>query len=541
MFTACNIDNIDRILDTAENIVDNKPDSALMRLGSIKPSTVKTPEQQVRHILLTLYAKDLSDEDISNDSTVIHVIDYLKKVDNLKYLAFAEYYLGRIYQAQGKDEQAMELYLIAKTKADKMNEENIKGLICSHIGQQYYNQRKHDDAIGYFESALGYFSKSKSNHKRIMATFNNIANCFLLKQDSAMMMTYYNKALESAITAQDSADIMQNLGFAYLSLNDHNNAKQQLFHALKLNSDSTLQSLIYLNISKVYEKENLTDSAIYFAELSLKSAKNNNYVLMNIYNILSNMERKKKNHKKADKYYTLYNNYFKQINKEKNKKPNIQFIEAKYNLNLLQSENNTLKTIIKRILIGVFLLVIIIGISSKYLYLAKKKILELKKKVAVSEGKVVVLGKNIVELGKKTAELSKEHFEMIQKNIKKIAVFHCLLCVINNKIDSKNFISSIKTMSIFNNENHDFYEDINILYEGLFDKIKNKYPEMADDMDNIAHKIICLTCIDFDNYDIALLLNVDKHVIERKKSEIRKILKLKKGGDIKAFVLDSLK
>jgi tetratricopeptide (TPR) repeat protein len=295
LMVSCGENSIDRTLDCVENIVVSYPDSALMLLDLIKNPFELNNEQRARHTILTLYAKDLTGEDISSDTIIIDTKDYLKTVDNPKYLAFAEYYLGRIYQAQGRNEQALKFYLDAKATAESSDDDDIKGLVRYYIGEQYYKQRKYENAIGNFKPALEHFNKSLENHKRKMAVLNTIGNCFLLKKEIDSAMICYNESLRLAGTAQDSANIMHNLGIAYLSFNDTNKAKQQLFHALNLSPDSVLQNSIFLNLSKVYKEEKMTDSAIYFAKLSLQSVKNNDdYILINIYNTLSNVERERK-------------------------------------------------------------------------------------------------------------------------------------------------------------------------------------------------------------------------------------------------------
>jgi tetratricopeptide (TPR) repeat protein len=65
-------------------------------------------------------------------------------------LALSEYYPGRIYQAQGKNEQALQFYLEAEANAEKTSDYDIKGLINSCIGKQYYYQQEWDNAITNF-------------------------------------------------------------------------------------------------------------------------------------------------------------------------------------------------------------------------------------------------------------------------------------------------------------------------------------------------------------------------------------------------------
>jgi tetratricopeptide (TPR) repeat protein len=315
--TSCSNDNIDKTFDRVEKIVVRNPDSALILLNSIGVHPLKmTHERYAKYIVLSMYASDLTDMDILSDTSIVYARDYLKTINNPKYLAYAEYYLGRIYQAHGDGEQAMKSYLDAKKIAENVDDDNIKGLIMSRIGQLYCDLREYQDAIDNFKSALKHFNKSQDNYKRKITVLNNIGTNFVLAYtkdkairnskliDSAMI--YYNEALLSARTAQDSADVIQNTGMIYLVIKEFSNAKQQLFRALKLNSDSNSQNSIYLNISTVYEVENLIDSAIHFAELSLNFVKQNDIRSMVAnYKTLSRLEEKNGNCCKAQYYNTL--------------------------------------------------------------------------------------------------------------------------------------------------------------------------------------------------------------------------------------------
>jgi tetratricopeptide (TPR) repeat protein/DNA-binding CsgD family transcriptional regulator len=362
---SCGENRIDKTLDYVENIVVSYPDSALMLLDSIKNPYKLTNLQRVRHTILTLYAKDLTEADISKDTMIVYTRNFLKTTDNPMYLAFAEYYLGRMYQVQGRSEQALKLYLDAKANTEHSDDDNIKGLIYSCIGQQYYVQRKYENAIGNFKLALEHFNKSQENHKRKMAVLNIIGNCFLLKKEIDSAMICYNESLRLAKTAQDSANVIHNLGMAYLWIHELNNAKQQLFLALNLNSDSVMQSSIYLSISKIYENRNI-DSAIYFAKLSesLSTIRNDIYALSANYKKLSQLEEKNGNYRKA-----LYYNhkYIAHLIKIKNENvPDIQGIEIKHELYLLQNKPSYYGiTILCLCLAGIFYIFILRHIYRK--------------------------------------------------------------------------------------------------------------------------------------------------------------------------------
>jgi hypothetical protein len=141
IIVACGDSYINKTFDHVENIVARQPDNALILLDSIK-NPLKSMAQQAQYAILTTYAKDLTEDDISKDNAIIYVIDYLETTNNPKYLAFAKYYLGRIYQAHGNNEKTLELYLNAKGIAENSKYDNLNELIASYIGQQYYYQGK---------------------------------------------------------------------------------------------------------------------------------------------------------------------------------------------------------------------------------------------------------------------------------------------------------------------------------------------------------------------------------------------------------------
>jgi tetratricopeptide (TPR) repeat protein len=541
---SCSDDRINKILDYAENIVVSRPDSALILLDSIKNPYNQTNFQRARHKILTLYAKDLSFKDISLDTMIFQTIDYLKTANNPKYLALAEYCLGRIYQAQDKNDRALQLYLNAKVTAESSDNDNIKGLIYFYIGQQYYIQRKYDEAIDNFKSALEYFSKSKDNYKRVMAVLNKLGSSFLIanKKDSAM--TCYNEALQYAKIAQDSAGIMQNRGAAHLMLNELDNAKQQLLQSLKLNSDSTLQSQIYLNLSKVYEKERMTDSIVYFANLALQFTKDNNYTLANINNILSNVERERGNYEKACRYYKQYTNC---IIKTYNNihKYNILETEAKHKLNVFQNKHATYKlrsTILYIILLAGIILLSILSYRMKRKFaktinavLAKTQS-EMK---SLEESTAVTLEKFNKELSETKDILKKTQFKLNEKeNLTDLQLK--VLNKIYDVIDSttKQDIQDLKGLrTYFKAKVFDIYykwEDIYNAEKPVFDKIQKMYPQL----NKTEYKIACLDYMEYTNLMISFILSITS--IAQFKTKIRSKIGIESEGNISKFIAEKI-
>jgi tetratricopeptide (TPR) repeat protein/DNA-binding CsgD family transcriptional regulator len=506
---SCGEDNIDRLLEHVENIVVLQPDSALKLLDSIK-NTIKSEEQQVRCNLLTLYAKDLNNEDISNDETIIHVIEHLDKTNSLKYRAFAEYYMGRIHQAQGNMEKALQFYLSAQKNTEKSNDNDIKGLICFSIGRLNYNQTKYEEAIDFFRSALQYFSKSPDNHKRKITVLNITGNCFLIKEKIDSAIICYNESLQLAGTAQDSAGIIQNLGVAYSGIDELDNAKQQSFLALKLNSDSALQSLIYLNIAKVYEKQNRIDSAIYFAGLSTDflTKQNGIHAFATNYKLLSRLERKNGNYYKALLYSNKYIEYY-----TKTKEENVidmQKIETEHKLYVLQREQRCYKT--ERLLYWGILGILTIAILC-LIYIWKKK-----------------QERNSLEWAEMKNTLTKTQSIVYEKE-KIRELYHLILEKNRNEIEKWLLSNTMKEKKY-----EIIWEEIYDMGKLSFDKIRKLYPSLTDH----EFKIVCLEYLGYTNTMIVNTVNLERNTVQQNKSNIRRKLGIEERGSIYLFLTKQL-
>jgi hypothetical protein len=338
-------------------------------------------------------------------------------------------------------------------------------------------------------------------------------------------------------------------------------AKQQLFQALKLNPDSTLQSLIYLNLGRVYEKENMTDSAICFAKLSLRFVKNNNYTLANIYNILLNIEKERNNYKDAYKYHKYYTNCIMQINNEMYKY-NMPETEARYKLN--EVRNRLLSYKLYGGIATVFLCLAAGIIASIYIKRNHRIKRELKKiqsgmnemeksaeikltnlikelsamkdilkktqseKEELEESTAVILeklNKKLNETGKRSAKT--------QIKLKERDVYLKILIEVYDVIESatgtdfKNFTNYFKSRVV--NKYHK-WDDIYKVEKPVFDKVKNLFPQLSD----TEYKIACLDYLGYSNCMISIIL--DKRSITQTKTKIRAKINVEPEGNIGKFI-----
>lgn len=136
-------------MDKAENLMDAKPDSALVVLENIPASSVKGKEAAARYALLKSIALDKNYIDTTNFDVLQPAIDYYIKNGKPDEKLRTYYYQGRIYQNQGDDDSAMQSFM----NACDLRKQVTDSLLLSHTlvaqGTLYLKQYKINDFVHY--------------------------------------------------------------------------------------------------------------------------------------------------------------------------------------------------------------------------------------------------------------------------------------------------------------------------------------------------------------------------------------------------------
>lgn len=98
-------------MDVAEELMDTKPDSALMVLEDIPASDIRGEEIEARYALLKSMALDKNCIDTTTFDILQPAIDYYVKNGTPDEQLQTYYYEGRIYQNQGDDDAAMRSFM----------------------------------------------------------------------------------------------------------------------------------------------------------------------------------------------------------------------------------------------------------------------------------------------------------------------------------------------------------------------------------------------------------------------------------------------
>lgn len=98
-------------MDTAESLMNTKPDSAFAVLDDIPASDIKGKETSARYALLKSMALDKNYIDTTTFDVLQPAIDYYIEYGSPDEQLRTYYYQGRIYQNQGDDDSAMQSFM----------------------------------------------------------------------------------------------------------------------------------------------------------------------------------------------------------------------------------------------------------------------------------------------------------------------------------------------------------------------------------------------------------------------------------------------
>ena len=136
-------------MDKAENLMDAKPDSALVVLENIPASSVKGKEAAARYALLKSIALDKNYIDTTNFDVLQPAIDYYIKNGKPDEKLRTYYYQGRIYQNKGDDDSAMRSFMNGCDLRHGVTDSLLLAHTLVAQGTLYFKQYKINDFVHY--------------------------------------------------------------------------------------------------------------------------------------------------------------------------------------------------------------------------------------------------------------------------------------------------------------------------------------------------------------------------------------------------------
>lgn len=282
----------------AENLMEERPDSAYAILNKIENTNLLSEKDHAIYCLLLTQAQDLNYITHTSDSLIKIAANYFEKHDDLHRASLSYYYMGRVNADLYDALKAQEYYLKALEVGEDIKDYHLLARICNNLGTLYNYQDIYDMALPIQKRALYYLEQeTELDSANISFVLRNIARTFVQTQQKDSAIIYHNQALKYSTPYNISA-ILIDLGNIYFSNNEYTKAKSYIDQAQ--NSATIPKTLypIYLSKGKLFSAIGQLDSAKYYldkcsqssnlytqagslyhlAQISLKEHQLNNYV-----------------------------------------------------------------------------------------------------------------------------------------------------------------------------------------------------------------------------------------------------------------------
>ena len=159
------------ILDAAENIIDKRPDSALVILDSLDQNSDSFSKRtKMRWQLLLTTAKNKCDTVFHSDSLQLELVKYYDRQGSPNERMTAHYLLGRAYSDMGKAPQALQCFLDAVECADTTSQDcdfNTLFPIYGQMAMVYQAQCLPEEELASWNQYSHYAMKSGDKYNYI--------------------------------------------------------------------------------------------------------------------------------------------------------------------------------------------------------------------------------------------------------------------------------------------------------------------------------------------------------------------------------------
>jgi tetratricopeptide (TPR) repeat protein len=512
-------EEINDLLAQAVQRVEQQPDSALHYLNAIQNPARLNKAQYGDYHLLRVQAKDRAGHDISADTVICEVKDYFLQKKEVAKATLAAFYEGHVFAAGKDDRRAIKAFLEAGNMAGRLTDNKRKGLIQYNIGYLYYNRgTDYDKAVDHFKQAFAHF-QAGNHYKYSIEALNLVGTCFLLQARADSALFYQQQALAIAEVHADTAaqaKVLQNISVTCREMGNTQQAKQYALRAAGFDNTGEAAVGSLLNLAYIYYDCAQYDSAAFYAH-RIQQLCEKDVTLSppaSFYALLTNIAKQNNDYKEALIYHEKYTEQIFEIYKEKERQ-SVAGIQEKYALEVAENKNHQL--LIHRLwLLIIASLVALFLFGSLFLWYnwhCRQKIKLLK---MMQEN--TTLHSSHIDFYKKAG--------ILKQSLSAIVHDENLLTKINHKI----------TQIIYNA--HDvhtwegLYPALNKQYNGLFDRLRQKFPQL----DDTKFRICCLDYAGFRNKEIAEYVQLKPNTVQAKKNAIRKALGIPPKGDIKKFL-----
>ena len=492
-----------KIMDEAERIVEQSPDSSLALLSTVDRYSLSKSDR-ARYGLLFTMAQDKSGIDVDMDTLIRQSYIYYKGEPETKYYGLSQYYMGKYYFLNDSTTECEECFQNVVNNAKKRGDIDLQCLALEKLSRSIVLSNKRLSVI-YAKKAVDLYSNQKNAKiANLILYMLNLANCYILDNQKDSSFFYLRQSQQYLNRISDNSMpkyVYHSLSRAFYYFNEKDSA---LFYSRKA-IDETSDIKLMVFYSCCLEECDSLESAERL--LRICSAESNDKLKYSSYMELCKLSCKRINDKQlstdidslerfADKYmldlYSQKGKYFEEnINQGRQ-------LERQENAVMVRNG------VILFIIVTVLLLAALV-----YVYLSKRKTLHAQEVRHIQEHYEMEL-----ESQRKEKEyLEREHKLLLESKNKQIALLKNGLF---ERLELAKKIKDAKGQSCHVVINDNDWNQLHSLLEGgeeyFVSKLKERYPSLSND----EIQMCMLIRIGLSNEDMANIYCITINSMKRK-------------------------
>lgn len=212
LFTGCSFTTND--LKIAEQLLETAPDSALMMLQRIQPTTSLREADRALYGILLFQALDKNNQTLQPDSTINFSVNYYLQKNKNRELAISYYYKARLYKTAQRFDEATLLYLKALDIFQNSEDYYFLGRINSDMGDICSLQNDNKESLYKYQLSSSYFQKAKDTIEACYKLID-IGRAYRILQNPTKSLKYYKKAIIQTTDSFVRGAAYQEMGINY--------------------------------------------------------------------------------------------------------------------------------------------------------------------------------------------------------------------------------------------------------------------------------------------------------------------------------------
>jgi hypothetical protein len=185
------------LINHAEQIVKEYPDSAYNILSAIDPDRLRTTHDRMHHSLVQCESIYYDNVDIQSDSLTRQLFDYYLDSDLHSERARAMYQHAMVKYCENNNAEAVYAFTEAEKSLNIEDNRHLRGTVNLYMGSAFHHEYCLQNALTYFDKAKEIFDSNNLEYHSIYTLYKKGCTLNALRE--------YDKALECLNIAKDYA------------------------------------------------------------------------------------------------------------------------------------------------------------------------------------------------------------------------------------------------------------------------------------------------------------------------------------------------